>query len=326
MRLRPSKSASGKGYAYDFNLSWTAVTEYMRILELLKKAADELERAGIEDALPDAEMIIFHAAGMDRLEAYINNPDISGAVSGRIRRLLQRRIKGEPVQYIVGHINFLGLTIEVGRGVLIPRPETELLVQEAIKTVLSPQFTIQGSGNNVEHGTWDIEHFSVLDLCTGSGCIALALAKEFPRAEVIGSDVSAKALSFAKANARANSINNVRFIRGELFGPVKGRRFDIITANPPYIRTEEMGSLQREILDWEPEEALDGGLDGLDFYRSILSSAGIHLNPGGLIFLELGYDQADLVRQLADRKGFKDVSVVEDFSGIGRILKARSES
>ncbi len=277
----------------------------MRLLDLLRKSTDRLGAAGIEDALPDAEMLVFDAVKMERLDAYMDNPEITGADSAKAGRLIKRRIKGEPVQYIIGHVEFHGLFIRVGKGVLIPRPETELLVEEVIRTVKSDSRTL-------------------LDLCTGTGCIALSLARQFPEAQVYGTDLSKKALEYARKNAETNRVKNVRFVQGSLFGPVKGRTFDIITANPPYIRTGEIETLQREVRDWEPVAALDGGSDGMDFYRAILASAGSHLNPGGFIFLELGYDQAEGVKEIARNEGFREITVINDYAGIGRILKARA--
>jgi release factor glutamine methyltransferase len=288
----------------------------MRLLELLRKSTEYLEAAGIDDALSEAEMLVFHAVNRDRLDAYIDNPEIKSADSAKVRRLLQRRIKGEPVQYIIGHIEFLGLTIRVGKGVLIPRPETELLVEEVIKTVKSSE------KNNLR-----ITHYAsrtFLDICTGSGCIALSFAKEFPDAAVYGTDLSKEALAYAKKNAKANSIKNARFSQGSLFEPMKGEKFDIITANPPYIRRDEIETLQPEIRDWEPVAALDGGMDGMDFYRAILSSAGSYLNPNGFLFLELGYDQAESAQKIARAEGFRKITVINDYAGIGRILKAKS--
>lgn len=295
----------------------------MRLLDLLRKSTEYLEAAGIDDALSEAEMLVFHAVNRDRLNAYMDNPEIKSADSAKARRLLQRRIKGEPAQYIIGHIEFLGLRIGVGKGVLIPRPETELLVEEVIKTVKSKALSVNSAGKNRSR----ITHHALrmfLDLCTGSGCIALALAREFSEAEVYGTDLSKEALAYAENNAKANNIMNVRFSQGSLFEPMQGKKFDSITANPPYIRTDEIETLQPEIRDWEPVAALDGGMDGMNFYRAILSSAGNYLNPGGIIFLELGYDQAEGVQKIADAYGFRDVSVINDYAGIGRILKAKT--
>jgi len=294
----------------------------MRLLDLLRRSTDCLEAAGIDEAFADAELLVFHAANMDRIDAYVNNPAVKSSDSARVRRLLQRRLKGEPIQYIVGQIEFLGLTIKVGRGVLIPRPETELLVEEAIKAVMRNKISVASKEKNALRVTQRASQ-SVLDLCTGSGCIALSLAKEFPDAEVYGTDLSKEALVYAKKNAKANDIKNVTFLQGSLFEPVKGKAYDLITANPPYIRRSELETLQREIRDWEPISALDGGEDGMDFYRTILSSADQFLNPGGSLFLELGYDQAEAVKKVAKRQGFLDLAVINDYAGIGRILAVR---
>ncbi|MBI5075703.1 MAG: peptide chain release factor N(5)-glutamine methyltransferase [Nitrospirae bacterium] len=293
----------------------------MRLLELLRKSTEYLEAAGIDDALSEAEMLVFHAVNRDRLDAYIENPEVKSADSAKVRRLLQRRIKGEPVQYIIGHIEFLGLIIKVGKGVLIPRPETELLVEEVTKTVKGETLSMDSSEKNSPR----ITHYAsrmFLDICTGTGCIALALARQFPDAEVYGTDLSREALTYAKKNAMANGIKNVTFLQGSVFDPVKGKKFDIITANPPYIRRDEIETLQREVRDWEPVAALDGGMDGMDFYRAILSSAGDHLNPDGYIFLELGYDQSEDVQKIARAEGFREVAIINDYAGIGRILVA----
>ena len=285
----------------------------MRLLDLLRKSTEQLEAAGIEDPLAEAELLVFYAANMERLDAYVNNPEVTGSAYAKARRYLKRRLKGEPVQYIVGHIEFFGLAITVGRGVLIPRPETEMLVEEAIKTA------------DRWRKNWSLaarrSPLSVLDLCTGSGCIALALAKEFPDAEVIGTDLSQDALAFAEKNAKLNAIRNAQFLHGPLFDPVKGKRFDLIVANPPYIKRDEIALLQREIRDWEPFGALNGGEDGMDFYREILPAARTYLNPQGAIFLELGYDQADAVQAMAKAHCFRDVTVIKDYAGIKRILK-----
>jgi len=207
---------------------------------------------------------------------------------------------------LLGSAWFAGLEFHVNDAVLVPRsPIAELILEH-----FQPW-----AGNLAIH--------RVLDLCTGSGCIALAIAKEFPDADVYGTDVSKEALAYARRNAKINGITNARFLQGPLFEPVQGRKFDIIAANPPYIRRDELDALQREIRDWEPVDALHGGEDGMDFYRQILSSAGEYLVTGGFIFLELGYDQAGVVLKLAQEQGFKEVAVINDYDGIGRILRAR---
>ncbi|TAN39966.1 MAG: peptide chain release factor N(5)-glutamine methyltransferase [Nitrospirae bacterium] len=283
----------------------------MRVLEAVRYSLEVLSAAGIDDPPADAEGLVLHCAGLERLTAYTDNPEIGPQLVAKIKKLTGRRARGEPLQYIVGHMTFCGLEIAVGRGVLIPRPETELLVEEAVRTLKQKALTAAP--------------MSILDLCTGSGCIALALALDFPGAEVIGTDLSVKALRYARKNAAANGIRTVAFKKGSLFGPVKkGMRFDLITANPPYICSAEIPGLQREVRDWEPVTALDGGADGLDFYRAILSGAGGYLKPDGALVMELGYGQAAAVTGLARQHGFRAIEVVRDFAGLERIMKART--
>jgi release factor glutamine methyltransferase len=278
----------------------------MRLLDALKSSTEYLEKAGIEDAFADSEILALHAAGVDRLAAYMENPEISKVVLAKIRRLVWRRAKGEPVQYIVGFIEFLGLKIYVGKGVLIPRPETELLAEEAINT-----------------GGVTTPPLQILDLCTGSGCIALALAKGFPDADVYGTDVSKTALRYAKKNALENIVKNVTFLEGSLFSPLnRGLCFDLIVSNPPYVKRADIEGLQREIKEWEPLEALDGGVDGLDFYRRIFADAREHLCKGGKVVAELGFGQAMDVEAIALDLGYKNIEVKKDYAGIERIFKA----
>jgi release factor glutamine methyltransferase len=289
----------------------------MRLLDALKSSTEYLEKAGIEDAFADSEMLTLHAAGLDRLAAYMQNPEISKVVLAKIRRLVRRRAKGEPMQYIVGHIEFLGLKIYVGKGVLIPRPETELLAEEAIKTAQ------RAEGKGQSSKVIKDQPFRVLDLCTGSGCIALALAKGFPDADVYAADVSKTALRYAKKNALENSVENVTFLFGSLFSPLKpGICFDLIVSNPPYVKRADIEGLQREIKEWEPVEALDGGVEGLDFYRRIFADARGHLCKGGKIIVELGFGQAMDVEAIALGLGCTNIEVGKDYAGIERILKA----
>lgn len=296
----------------------------MRLLDAIKSSSDYLEKSGIDDPLADAEILVLHAAGIDRLRAYMDNPEADQRLVSRTNRLVKRRAAGEPLQYIVGHVDFLGLEIKVGKGVLIPRPETELLVEEAIKTVKSKMLNVKSSKKPQIPNP---KSPCFLDLCTGSGCIALALAKEFPDAQVYATDVSAKAMRYARANADCNGIGNVTFLKGPLFTPVAERiaSFDLITANPPYIRTSDISGLQREVREWEPLRALDGGENGLDFYRKILSKASVFLKKGGGIFFELGFGQAGAVTEIAAHAGLKNIELTKDVAGIDRVLKAKRQ-
>jgi release factor glutamine methyltransferase len=281
----------------------------MNTLDKLRKSKDFLEKFCIEDATRNAELIISHCLGIDRASLYRDNPIITEDLISKADEFLKRRVKKEPLQYILGFTEFYGLMIKVGSGVLIPRPETELLVEEAIKII--SKFEIRNS------------KFKFLDLCSGSGCLALALAKEFPEAKVYGTDTSEVAIRYAKENVELNNINNVTFLKGNLFEPLKSLVFDLIVSNPPYIRKDDIKNLQIEVKDWEPIEALDGGIDGLDYYRLIIPGARGYLKENGYLVLELGVGQSDAVRKLAEDEGFKNISLVKDYAGIERIFIAK---
>jgi len=286
----------------------------MHLLEILKSATQSLEKAGVVDAGADAEMLVLHSAGIDRMTAYRDNPDVDSATRAGIQRLLQRRTAGEPVQYIVGSVDFLGLRIEVGRGILIPRPETELVVVEGMRILRGP-----AKGHSAG--------LRILDLCCGSGCISLALGREFPGAAVVGTDISGTAVRYSARNAGINGITNVTFLEGSLYVPVEGMPpFDMIISNPPYIVTSDLEGLQREIREWEPVNALDGGPDGLDFYREIFSKAGKHITETGVVVVELGFGQAAEVADIAEKAGFSDIDIKKDLAGIERILTAGTAS
>jgi release factor glutamine methyltransferase len=308
----------------------------MKALDKLKEATRFLEESGIEDADREAETIIVHCLETDRTALLRDNPLITKNVIGKIDESLKRRSKREPLQYIVGYVDFLGMKIKVGKGVLIPRPETELLVEEAIKTVkrealgvmCKPKTTEQISNSSL------ITHHSplfILDLCTGSGCLALALAKEFPDAKVYGTDISEVAIGYAEKNAEINGIKNVTFLKGSLFEPLRElftlyhllSTFDLIVSNPPYIKKADIRTLQPEIKNWEPVEALNGGEDGLHYYRAIIPESRNYLKDGGCIMLELGINEGDAVRELAKHAGFKDISFRKDYAGIERIIIAK---
>ena len=213
-----------------------------------------------------------------------------------------------PVQYIMGKTEFCGLDIRVNEDVLIPRPETELLVEIVAGLVRSPKSVVRSK--------------RILDLGTGSGCIAIALTKKLPDCKIVASDISEKALALASENAGMHKAEQIEFIKSDLFSDLKGR-FDIIVSNPPYISGPEFAELQEEVLR-EPRIALYGGEDGLDFYRSIFSSAGKFLNDGGHVAVEIGYGQAGAVRDICeDVNGFSVVEIKKDLGGIDRVIVAK---
>ena len=300
----------------------------MNALEKVRKVRESLESSGIEDADREAEMIVSHCLGTDRIYLYRDNPPVPDIVTREIDWLVKRRSAREPLQYVLGYTEFRGLKIKVGLGVLIPRPETELLAEEAVKAVKSKASGAAALPLHTSH----LSALRILDLCTGSGCIALALANELPDAEVYGTDASGDAIGYARENARLNNIRNVIFLEGSLFEPL-GKTFpsdatsvfDVITSNPPYIRGNDIQYLQPEIRDWEPAEALNGGEDGLDYYRIIIPGAKKYLKEGGYLILETGIGQSEEIEEMGREAGFSDITTVRDYAGIDRVIRLMQE-
>ncbi|MEW5745439.1 MAG: peptide chain release factor N(5)-glutamine methyltransferase [Nitrospirota bacterium] len=300
----------------------------MKALQKIKEVSDVLEENGIEDAPAEAALLVAELLPVGKARLYADNPELPAALSAAVDAGAARRLKGEPLQYIIGHVPFHGLRINVGPGVLIPRPETELLVEETIKRVMGHGSRVmsygeQGSESDGLPVTHHPSPSAILDLCTGSGCIALALAKHFPDAEVYGVDQSEAALVYATQNALENGIGNVHFRWGDLFDPVRSRQFDCIVSNPPYIARSEIATLQREVKEYEPYEALDGGPDGLEFYRKILGQAPARLRENGILVLEMGFGQARSVEAMAVKAGLSGIETVKDYAGIERIIIGR---
>jgi release factor glutamine methyltransferase len=279
----------------------------MTLIDKLKKVVAFLESKGIEDGAKEAEILIIEALKINKSKLYSSDSEISEEASKKIDSLAVRRAHREPLQYIIGYVEFYGLRINVGRGVLIPRPETELLVDETIKQ-LKERFTIHDS------------RLTVLDLCTGSGCIAIAIAKHLPDAIIFGIDKSETAINYAAKNALENNTMNVHFVVGDLFEPIGKERFSCIVSNPPYIRRTDMQNLQREIRDYEPVDALNGGKDGLDFYRRIIKESLHRLKNDGVVILEIGHDQSGDIEQIAAAAGINNISFIRDYAGIKRIF------
>jgi len=282
----------------------------MTALDKFREVSRLLNSSGIDDAPREAEILITETLGISKTELYSGRYEITDEESIRVDSLALRRSKREPLQYILGFVEFLGLRFHLGKGVLIPRQETELLAQEAIRLLKDRK-----TGNA-----------RVLDLCTGSGCIAITIARNLPDTVVYAIDISETALKYACENARLNNVKNVIFMKGDLYEPLKlsGHkiRFDLIASNPPYIRRKEIETLQPEIREWEPIEALNGGEDGLDYYRRIIGNSREFLTGEGEILLEVG--DPDGVREIAISRGFKIISAIKDLSGFERILRLAS--
>ena len=303
---------------------------FMNALAKMKQIAALFEKSGIEDSAREAEMLITGLLDIDRAGLYAGDAGIPEDRAKHIDDLAVRRTRGEPIQYLIGHVPFYGLTIYVGSGVLIPRPETELLVDEVIKrlkrrigeTESRSKDKVKGHGADSPAPRL-ADSISILDLCTGSGCIAISIARHFPDATVYGVDASEGAMVYATQNALANNVNNICFKLGDLFEPVNTLHFDCIVSNPPYVRHDEIKTLQREIREHEPLSALDGGRDGLDFYRRIFRDAPAYLQDNGIIMLEIGFGQSAAIQELALSAGFTQMRFLKDFAGIERIFTAK---
>jgi release factor glutamine methyltransferase len=297
----------------------------MKALEKLREISRALAPCGIETAEREAELFVMRGLNADLIDLYRDNPELDDMQTLAIDEMVERRSKREPLQYIVGYNGFLGLKLFVGKGVLIPRPETEIMAEYAINKVKSQKSEVRSQGT--EEGkqiTSDEGRLKMLDLCTGSGCLALSLAKEFPGASVYGVDISEAAIRYANKNAQFNEIKNVSFINGHLFTPLgKNQFFDLIISNPPYIRTDEIQCLQPEIRDWEPLNALDGGADGLDFYREIVPEARKFLKDRGILMFELGVGCTGNVATMLQDTGYSEVEILKDYAGVERIIEAQ---
>ncbi|MSM40429.1 MAG: peptide chain release factor N(5)-glutamine methyltransferase [Geobacter sp.] len=276
------------------------MSEVWTVLKVLAWTKEYLAEKGVENARLEAEWLLCAATGLDRVGLYVNyEKPLTDAELAGYREMVSRRARSEPLQYILGSQDFCGLDFEVAPGVLIPRHDTEVLVEEAIHRVPAAK--------------------AVLDIGVGSGCIAIALARSLPTAAVWGVDRSPDALALARRNAQRHDVS-VTLVEGSLFDPCSDRRFDLIVSNPPYIPTADLTGLQPEVRDYEPVAALDGGRDGLDFYRLIVSAAPEYLHPGGWLMVEVGIDQAPAVRALFQAAGFTDIFTARDSQQIERVV------
>ncbi len=277
----------------------------MTVREALRKAADRLAQAGVPDARLDAEYLLAELLHTDRLHLIADGgAPLSDAQLNAYEQWLARRERREPLQYILGTQPFMGCMLAVSPAALIPRADTECLCEAAL-AVLKPGMRI-------------------LDLCTGTGALAIALKKHCPGVEVCASDLSEGALALARENAARNGTD-VRFFSGDLFTPLCDERFDLIVSNPPYIPRGELPGLQAEVR-FEPDMALDGGEDGLDFYRRIAAEVPKHLNPGGWLMLEIGSTQAQDVSRLLREHGFSEIKILPDLAGLDRVVCAYNGS
>ncbi len=283
----------------------------MTLAEAIQKAAESLSAQNIPNARMDAELLFRHALGKDRAWLLVHMQDgLDDQGQRSFERSIERRKLREPLQYITGTQEFWGLPFSVTPDVLIPRPETEFVVEAALTAV---------SGNDTP---------VIVDLCTGSGCIAVSIAKELPKSRIFATDRSDRALHIAQENARLNGVaDRIRFLEGDLFGPLEElnllSRIDCIATNPPYVRSGDLITLQPEVRDFEPEIALVAGPEGTELAERIIHQAPEYLKPGGALIMEMGIGQAAALRKIIENTHtFGTVGIVNDLAGIERVIVA----
>jgi release factor glutamine methyltransferase len=284
----------------------------MTVLEVIQRSTEFLSRKGVDSPRLQIELMLAHVLQIPRLKLYLDfNRVLVPRELEALRALVQRRASREPLQHILGSTSFCGLEIAVSRQVLVPRPETELLAERAW------QF-LQGRAENGEPA------LQVLDFGTGSGCLAIAVAVKVPQAQVWAIDVSEEALAVARQNASENEVlDRIHFLLSDGFAALPGKgQFDLILSNPPYIASAEIESLEPEVRAHDPRAALDGGSDGLDFYRRLAAEAPSFLAKAGRMILEFGDGQENAIRKLLERQAWQIEAVQEDYSRKPRILIA----
>jgi release factor glutamine methyltransferase len=319
----------------------------MTVLEAIQKSAEFLGKKGVESPRLQTELLLAHLLKLPRMKLYLNFERVlTLAETDALRELVKRRGQREPLQHIVGSTSFCGYEIAVNRHALVPRPETEMLAE------LGWQFLQGGADLPVGQDAQQRVPTSALDFGTGTGCIAIALAAKCPNAKIVATDISADALALAKENAARNQVaERIEFLQGDGFAALAnvghasslspssfaassgskesetgwkpGLRVDLIISNPPYIPSTEIATLQPEVRDFDPRAALDGGADGLDFYRKLAAEAKPFLKPDGKIMLEFGDGQAKDVKTIFESQKWIVEAVKEDYSQRARILIAR---
>ncbi len=284
----------------------------MTVLEAIQRSTEFLTRKGVDSPRLQAELLLAGSLQLPRMQLYLRfERELNAAEVECYREWIKRRGLREPLQHILGSTSFCGIEIEVNRSVLVPRPETELLAEQG-------WLFLNGLASEPKP--------LALDLATGSGCIAIVLAVKSASAEVFAVDISAEAIALARKNAEhAGVANRIQFFEGDGFAPVAGgSRFHLIVSNPPYIPTAEIATLQPEVRDYDPRAALDGGVDGLDFYRRLAAEAGAFLKPGGRLMVEFGDGQAEPVRLLFEEQNWIVEQILADYTQRPRIMVART--
>jgi release factor glutamine methyltransferase len=287
------------------------------VLEAIQKSTDFLTKKQVESPRLQTELLLAHLLKLPRMKLYLNfDRALSATETDALREAVRRRGQREPLQHITGATSFCGHEIMVNRDVLIPRPETELLAE--LGWTFLQQLARPAGPNGL----------SALDLGTGSGCIAIAIAAKCPAAALVAADISPAALAVARANAVRNQLaDRIEFRQGDGFkalaeAPARAapRQFDLIVSNPPYIPSAEIASLDPEVRDFDPGLALDGGADGLEYYRWLAAGGAAHLKPQGRMMLEFGDGQAEAIKKIMEKENWIVEAVKEDYSQRARIL------
>ena len=276
----------------------------MTIKEIIIRYSKELEEISPTPRL-DVETLLQKALGVDRLYILLNlDKDLSEDEEKTFNKFIEERLNNRPIAYIVGNREFMGLDFYVQEGVLIPRPDTEVLVEEVIELAK------------------DKGQIEILDIGAGSGAITVSLAKYLENAKLTSVDISEIALEIGKKNAISNNVEDrINFVKSDLFSSLnKNQKFDIIVSNPPYIKREVIDTLDKQVKDFEPYNALEGGIDGLDFYRAITTQAKDYLKEGGVLAYEVGHDQSEDVSKLMEMDGYTNIYTRKDLQQIDRVV------
>ena len=277
----------------------------MTIRDIIIKYSQEI--ASISDTPRlDVELLLQKCLGdVDRIYIHMNlDKKLSDTQKEYFLSMIKDRLNGRPIAYIVGHREFMGLDFYVKEGVLIPRPDTETLVEEIIEICKD-------------------KYVNILDIGTGSGAITVSLAKYLPKSKLTSFDISDIPLEVGKINAINNGVDNkIEFIKSDLFSAIKEKdiKFDVIVSNPPYIRKADMNTLHTQVKDYEPYNALEGGIDGLDFYKNITEQSHLYINKGGVLAYEVGHDQAQDVAMIMQNNGYNNIYTKKDIQGIDRVV------
>lgn len=278
----------------------------MNLNNVLRYGKDFLKSNNIDSFSIDAEVLLMYVLNFTKVQLFINNDiSINDLQLKEYNNLLQNRILNIPVQYLIGHCEFMSLDFNVNKYTLIPRPDTEILVQEVIKSIEKNDF------NNI------------LEIGTGSGAISISIAHYCTNTLITATDISEKALDKAKENSILNDVSDrINFLNSDIYSNIPLKLYDAIVSNPPYIKTNDIKALSPQVRDYEPFSALDGGDDGLKFYREITSNSKKYLKKNGMLFFEIGYNQAEALKEIFDKNNFKGVHVVKDLAGLDRVVYA----